>query len=139
MISQKIHECRTRVRYGETDQMGVVYHGNYLVYFEMGRTEFLRSYGLAYRALEERGIFLAVTRAELRFRASARYDDPLLIRTRILGHGPARVHFGYEVFHEATGMKLAEGSTELACLDESKRPRKLPAELQSFLEGKLPK
>lgn len=114
--------------------MGVVYHANYLIYFELGRTEFLRYGGLAYSELEKDGLFLAVTRAELRFRASARYDDPLLVRTRVLGYGKASVLFGYEVLHEQTGVLLAEGSTELACLDERKKPRKLPEKLIPFLE-----
>lgn len=113
--------------------MGVVYHANYLVYFELGRTEFLRANGWSYRDLESQGIFLAVTKADLRFRASARYDDPIRIRTRVQGLGPASLVFAYEVKHEGSGILLAEGSTELACLNEQKKPRRLPAELLTFL------
>lgn len=128
-----IHETRTRVRYQETDQMGVVYHSNYLVYFELGRTEFLRELGLSYRELEDRGIFLAVTEAEARFRSSARYDEVLRIRTRILEVGKASIRFGYEVVRLADGGTCAEGSTEIACLDEARKPRKLPPELSDIL------
>lgn len=134
-IPNRTHESRTRVRYQETDQMGVVYHSNYLIYFEIGRTEFLRSQGLTYRELEEQGIFLAVIHAEAQFRSSARYDDPLLIRTWVMDRGPASLRFGYQVLQEKEQRICAEGSTELACLDEQKKPRKLPPQLLSFLKS----
>lgn len=132
MNSEGIHETRTRVRYQETDQMGVVYHSNYIIYFELGRTEWLRTQGMTYAEMEKQGMFLAVTDAQARYLASAFYDDVLLIRTRLVDHGPVTVRFGYEVFNEKTMTLLCKGTTELACLDSNKKPRRLPKEFAKF-------
>ncbi|HKE00232.1 MAG TPA: thioesterase family protein [Planctomycetota bacterium] len=130
-------EARVRVRYGETDQMGVVYHGSYVPYFECARTEFLRAEGITYREMEERGFFLVVTELEIRFRASARYDDLLTVAARVESLGPATVRFAYEVRREPDPIVLVEGATVLACLDAERRPRRFPADVAERLRGAL--
>jgi acyl-CoA thioester hydrolase len=100
------------VRYAETDQMGVVYHSNYFVWFEVGRVEFLRQLGLSYREMErEDGCFIAVVDARCRYKAPARYDDEILIRTRLRSVRESLVHFGYEAIRESDGTLLAQGET----------------------------
>lgn len=128
------HTTRIRVRYGETDQMGVVYHANYLVYFEIGRTEYLRALGPSYAGLEDAGIRLAVVDARCRFRAGARYDDELDVETCVEGSSGARVTFRYEI-RKPDGTPVADGTTTLGCIDESGRPRRLPRELAELLQG----
>ena len=93
-----VGQARVRVRYAETDQMGVVYHANYLVWFEVGRVEFMRQRGLNYKQMEmEDGCGIAVVEATVRFKAPARYDDELIVETRVLkARGPV-VHFGYKI------------------------------------------
>ncbi|MBI3267426.1 MAG: acyl-CoA thioesterase [Planctomycetes bacterium] len=122
-----------RVRYGETDAMGVVYHPNFLVYFEQGRTEFLRRRGFAYRELERAGALLVVVECGCRYRASARYDDVLRVKTWLEQVTRVRVGFRYEVVRESDGLLLAEGFTKLACVDRNGRPRALPAEVTAAL------
>ncbi len=126
-------EVRTRVRYGETDQMGVVYHSNYLRYFELGRTEYMRARGCAYSDLEKRGFFLAIVDATVRFRAGARYDDEIVIRTKIEDSSPVRVTFYYEVRKVEGDVLLAEGTTALACIDRNRKITRLPAEVINAL------
>jgi acyl-CoA thioester hydrolase len=126
------HAVEVRVRYGETDAMGVVYHPNYLLYFETGRTELLRASGVAYADLEKRGVFLVVTGAALRFRSAARYDELLTVRSRVVRVGKATVGFEYEV-RGPDGRLCAEGSTELASVDGSKSPVRLPEDVTARL------
>lgn len=124
------HETTVRVRYAETDRMGVVYHANYLQYFEIGRTEAMRSLGATYRALEEQGIALAVVECGLNFRAGAKYDDELRIVTKPSSAGRVRVRFDYEIWR---GDKmLCDGFTVLACLVNG-RPAELPQEIRKIL------
>lgn len=129
------HEHRLRVRYGETDQMGVVYHANYLVYMEDGRTRLMAARGCSYAEIERQGWGLVVRKAALRYRAPARYDEELRVRTRVERLGAASVTFAYEVDRPADGVRLAEGSTELACvrLDAGARPCMLPEPLRALL------
>jgi acyl-CoA thioester hydrolase len=131
------HEQRLRVRYGETDTMGVVYHANYLVYMEEGRSGLMRQLGIPYSELERAGTWLVVRKADLRFRASARYDEELRVRTWIARLRAASVAFAYAIERITDGQLLAEGSTELACLreqDGERRPALLPDELRALLE-----
>jgi acyl-CoA thioester hydrolase len=125
---------RIRVRYAETDQMGVAWHGNYLAWFEVGRTDLLRGVGLSYRELEAQGLRLPVVEASARFTRPARYDDVLEIRTRLAALGGARLSFEYEVVRDGTQETLATGSTTHASVDAEGRPRRLPAELRSRLQ-----
>ena len=123
-----------RVRYQETDCAGVVYHANYLNYFEVARTELLRSLGLPYRSLEETGIRLTVVDARARFLKPAYYDDHLEIDTRIIGVSGARVEFEYRIERIGDGVLVTTGSTVLACIDgERGRARRLPRELLDIL------
>ena len=132
-----VGEHLLRVRYGETDQMGVVHHANFLLYMEEGRTRLMRELGLPYSELEKRGWALVVRSADIRYRASAHYDEELLVRTHIRRLGRASVLFAYEVRRAQDDALLAEGSTDLACvrLDSARRPAPLPEELVAQLGG----
>jgi acyl-CoA thioester hydrolase len=121
-----VRTVRARVRYGETDQMGVVYHPNFIRYFEMGRTEFMRSAGITYRELEEKGILLVVVEATARYHANVGYDEEIVIRTVVGEVGPATVTFLYEI-EDARGRLLCDGSTRLASCNRDKKPVRLPA------------
>lgn len=122
---------RLRVRYGETDQMGFVYHPNYLVWCEIGRTELMRELGFAYADIERRGIRLAVAEASLRYARAALYDDPIRVVTRISAAQSRTVTFDYEVHREsADGTELlATARTKLIAIDESGSTRRLPPDL----------
>ena len=128
------HTLSVRVRYGETDQMGVVYHANYLLYFEMGRTELLRTAGFAYRELEKRGVFLVVTESGCRHLAAAGYDDLLSVTTRVGRLGKATIRFEYEI-RGPGGKRLAEGHTELAAVGRDRVPTRLPEEIVNVLKA----
>lgn len=124
-----------RVRYAETDQMGVVYHTNYLIWCEVGRTDLLRQLGASYAELEGRGIFLAVSEARVRFLAAARYDDMVRVTTKLTRVRSRGVSFAYVLENATTGELLARAETNLICLDEGGVPRKLPEDLRGRLEG----
>ena len=115
-----------RVRYGETDQMGVVYHGNYPQYLEMGRVEWLRVLGISYKEMEENGIILPVISLQLNYKKSAIYDDLLTVRTILLKKPQVRIEFDYEIYNE-NGELLAEANTVLAFMDAKKnKPIRCP-------------
>src|SRR3984957_18936374 len=96
-------ETMLRVRYAETDKMGVVYYGNYYIYFEVGRVEFMRERGVNYREMElQDDCFIVVAESKCRYRRPARYDDPLRIRTQVIAAKRRTVHFGYEILHHDT-------------------------------------
>ena len=126
------HETRIRVRYGEVDRMGVVYHAHYIVYFEMGRTELLRSLGATYREVEEAGTLLFVIETGAKYLAPARYDDVLTVRTTLESIRGVRLRFSYEVLRD--DRCLATGFTVLAACDESGRPRRIPERLATLME-----
>ncbi|MGC8823281.1 MAG: acyl-CoA thioesterase [Bacteroidales bacterium] len=109
-------EIKVRVRYGETDRMGYAYYGYYPFYYEMGRTELLRSYGLTYRELEDSGILLPVSRLEIQYLAPALYDEVLTIRTTILKKPSVKIIFNYEVFNEENEL-INKAITELVFVD----------------------
>ena len=126
------HTVTVRVRYGETDQMGVVYHPNYFLYFETGRTELLRASGVAYSELEKAGVFLVVTEASCSYKSAARYDEDLTVLTRVDHVGKATVGFSYRVLGPS-GTLLAEGRTVLASVDAAKSPVRLPRRVTELL------
>lgn len=126
------HSVRVRVRYGETDQMGVVYHPNYLLYFETARTELLRDAGVVYSDLEKSGVFLVVTEVSLTYRAAARYDEELTVTTTVDHVGKATIGFVYKVAGP-TGALLVEGRTVLASVDAAKSPIRLPKQVVDLL------
>ena len=119
-------ETKLRVRYGETDQMGVVYHGNYPLYFEVARVEALRDVGLSYKQMEESGVLMPVVEVNMKFLNSARYDDLITIKTTLPEFPGVRIFFRYELFNEA-GQKLCEASTLLVFIkSDTKRPVRCP-------------
>lgn len=117
-------EIQIRVRYAETDRMGLLHHANYLVYFEQGRTELLRQSGRTYRDLEDEGFFLVLAKIEVRYRLPARYDDLLTLRTIVTRRTPVRIEHRYEVLRGAE--LLAEGSSTLACVDRAGQLQAMP-------------
>jgi acyl-CoA thioester hydrolase len=121
-------EIAIRVRYAETDRMGLLHHANYLVYFEQGRTELLRGQGLTYKDLEDQGFLLVLTKLEVRYRWPARYDDLVTLRTTVVKTTAVRIDHRYEMACE--GRLLAEATSTLACVDRTGRPQPLPEFLQ---------
>lgn len=121
------HEASLRVRYAETDKMGVVYHANYLVWFEIGRTEFCRARGFSYRDMEEsENAFLVVAESYCRYKAPAYYDDVLIVRTHITELRRRSLRFGYEIIREPDGTVIAEGETGHVVTDGNGRVRSMP-------------
>lgn len=127
------HETDIRVRYAEVDRMGFVHHGNYLAYFEEGRTELLRAAGVTYREIEDAGTLLVVVESAIRHLKPAAYDDLLTVRTRLVEQRRVRLRFEYEVLRE--GECLTRGHTVLAATDREGRPRRLPADLMDRVAG----
>lgn len=124
-----------RVRYAETDRMGVVYHSHYLIWCELGRTDYIRAGGMSYRAMEEAGVMLAVAEANVRYRAPARYDDLIRVETTLTDVSSRAVTFEYRILNAETGELLATASTLLVALDSSHRVAKLPVEIRQRLEA----
>lgn len=131
-----------RVRYAETDQMGVAYHANYLVWCEVGRTDFIRHLGVTYAEMERQGVRLAVADAQLRYHASARYDDLVRVETRLTALQSRSVTFGYELLRvaepgAAQGVRLATASTMLISISPGGRPVAMPSHFRELLAGGL--
>jgi acyl-CoA thioester hydrolase len=128
-------ETVLRVRYVETDKMGVVYYANYYIYFEVGRVEYMRQRGVNYREMElQDDSFIVVAESKCRYRRPARYDDPLRIRTRVLAAKRRTIHFGYEIFHDETGELLATGETIHVVCDSNGRPKALPEKYHKYFQ-----
>jgi acyl-CoA thioester hydrolase len=123
-----VHASSTtlRVRYAETDRMGVVYYANYLVWFEVARTDLLRATGWTYREMEETGVMLPVIEARCEYRRPARYDDEIEIQTVVRLASPVRMEFSYDVIIKSTRQVAAVGATVHAATDSEGRPRRLP-------------
>jgi acyl-CoA thioester hydrolase len=128
------HVTELRVRYAETDQMGVVYHANYLAWCEVGRTEYVRAAGMSYRDMERAGVGLAVIDATLRFHAAATYDDLVRIETRVTDVRSRTVTFEYLISNAATGMRLVSASTRLAAVDGAGTTIMMPRPVRDLLE-----
>lgn len=132
------HETQVRVRYGETDQMGYVYYGDYAEYFEVGRVEALRSLGFPYKRLEEEGVMLPVRELHITYHQPARYDDLLTVRTSIAVLPNVRIVFDYVVLNEA-GALLCEASTTLVFVESTTmRPRRAPGSFVSAMARFFP-
>lgn len=130
------HETLLRVRYAETDKMGVVYHANYLVWFEIGRTEFCRARGFSYRDMEENdNAFLVVAESYCRYKAPARYDDELIVRTHITELRRRSLRFGYEIIRLSDGQIIAEGETGHVVTDSNGRVRSFPEGYNQLLSA----
>lgn len=129
------HEISLRIRYGETDQMGVVYHGNYPQYLEMGRVEWLRSLGISYKDMEENGCFLPVISLCISYKKPAVYDQQIRVLTRLKKIPTVRIAFEYEIRSENDEL-LATAETELAFMDSNtRRPMRCPAYLLEKFSG----
>jgi acyl-CoA thioester hydrolase len=126
-----------RVRYAETDQMGVVYHANYLIWCEIGRTDFIRALGTPYAQLERDGVLLAVSEAALRYHASARYDDPIRVFTHLRSARSRSLTFSYRIVNADSGALLVSASTELVSISASGRVISLPPVVRSALAGAI--
>jgi acyl-CoA thioester hydrolase len=123
-----------RVRYGDTDAMGVVYYANYLRYFEAARVEYLRELGHDYRGIEASGVVVAVTEAVCRYHAPARFDDALGLHCRIVNLRGASLRFEYEIRRQPDGALLSSGYTDHACLSKpSLRPTRVPPDLRAAI------
>ncbi|BFT70321.1 thioesterase family protein [Paenibacillus sp. P36] len=138
MNEEHWYQHQLRVRYAETDQMGVVYHANYLNWFEIGRTELIRELGYPYRRIEEQGLLLPVVEADLKFKKPARYDDLVSVNTRVLEMTSVRLHFTYEIrkvnedaaegVEENSGELLVTGTTRHVWVNPSWRPVRIEKE-----------
>jgi acyl-CoA thioester hydrolase len=128
-------ETVLRVRYAETDKMGVVYYANYYIYFEVGRVEYMRQRGVNYREMElQDDSFIVVAESKCRYRRPARYDDPLRVRTRVLALKRRTIHFEYEIVHVETGELLATGETIHVVCDSNGRPKALPDKYRKYFD-----
>jgi acyl-CoA thioester hydrolase len=136
-MTMRSQDIAIRVRYAETDRMGLLHHANYLVYFEQGRTELLRSLGATYRDLEDQDFLMVLTRVEVRYRKPARYDDVLTLRTTVTRTTAVRIEHKYEVLRD--GELIAEGETTLACVDREGRIQAMPNWLQDPEHYPVPK
>jgi acyl-CoA thioester hydrolase len=135
-----VNETRLRVRYAETDQMGVVYHSNHFIWFEVGRVELLRQMGFSYRDMESKdNCFIAVVEATCRYRAPVRYDEEVLVRTRLKSARDSMVHFGYELVRLSDGALLAEGETTHIVTDTQMKIAVLPDKYLSAFRAALRK
>jgi len=134
MTEHPAQTINIRVRYAETDKMGVVYHANYFMWFEVGRCELLRAIGKSYRDLEAEGIRLPVIEAHCEYKSPALYDDELVVKTRGNLLSPARVEFLYEISRPADGILNAVGRTVHASLDTNGRPCRLPDYIGALLQ-----
>ncbi len=131
-----VRETRLRARYAETDQMGIVYHSNFVIWFEVGRVELFRSLGFTYEVMERQdGCHLPVVDLRVRFKAPARYDDEVVIRTTVKNLRSSLVHFGYEVLRAGDGTLLAEGETTHIVTDDKMQKRELPEKYRAALAG----
>jgi len=132
-----MNETRLRVRYAETDQMGVVYHSNHLIWFEVGRVELMRQLGFSYRDMErEDGRFIAVAEAKCRYRAPVYYDQEVVVRTRLKKVRESVVVFSYELLQADSGTLLAEGQTTHIVTDLNMKVAPLPEKyLKAFRDA----
>ena len=133
-LDEAVGHARVRVRYAETDQMGVVYHANYLVWFEVGRVELMRQRGLDYKRMEsEDGCGIAVVEATARYKAPARYDDELIIETTVMRVRGPIIRFGYRVLRVEDGLLLCEGETLHIVVGRDMKRRPLPKKYAELL------
>jgi acyl-CoA thioester hydrolase len=132
-VTAPVTRVEFRVRYAETDRMGVVYHGNYLVWCEIGRTEHMRHFGVPYREMEERGASLAVAEASIRYQKAARYDDLIRVETTLADVSSRTVTFDYAILNADSNDRLATARTTLVSLDASSRVATIPAEFRPML------
>ena len=132
-----IHRHEIRVRYGETDKMGVVHHSVYPLYFEEARTELMRAIGRSYRELEDDGFLLPLTDIGMRFLRGPRYDDVLILESRLVKVTKVRLNIEYRVYRKGDGLLLAEGFTHHASTNRDLKPRRLPEDVHLAFFGAI--
>lgn len=133
-----IHDTQIRVRYGETDQMGIVYYGKYAMYFEVGRVELIRSLGLTYKSIEAQGIWMPVSEFSIKYHRPGRYDDLLTVRTMLTELPRSSFKTSYEIYNESD-VKIVSGDVKLAFLSAEKmRPVRVPAYILEAVEAHWP-
>lgn len=135
MTSDGWHETKLRVRYKDTDRLGVVYYGNYLTFFEVGRAEFMRALGCSYSRLEAEGYSLVVTEAYAKYHGNVGYDAKITVKTRISDMRGARMRFDYEVLSDK-GRRLVSGYTLHGCINSNSKPSRIPLSLKGLIEEK---
>jgi acyl-CoA thioester hydrolase len=136
--TKAVCETTIRVRYAETDKMGVVYHANHFVWFEVGRVELLRQLGFSYRDMEEDDqCFIAVVDARCRYKAPARYDDEIIVRTHLKNFRESVIHFGYELVRIVDNLLLAEGETTHIVTNAEMKATALPAKYMNAFRGAM--
>jgi acyl-CoA thioester hydrolase len=136
MEDQDWHETKIRVRYKDTDRMGVVYYGNYLTFFEVARAEFMRDLGLPYSHMESEGYSLAVIEAVARYHANVGYDALITVMTILSAPSKATVRFDYKVLDEG-GKLLVDGHTVHACIGKHMKPMRIPSQIQEVIREKM--
>lgn len=130
----RFYDLNVRVRYAETDQMGIVYHGNYVQYFEMGRVEWLRNLGVSYKWMEENGVMLPVVSLTMNYKRPARYDDELTVRTIFKSQESVKIEFDYEIYNQSNEL-LTTGSSILVFVDvKAGRPILPPDYIKELME-----
>jgi acyl-CoA thioester hydrolase len=129
------HDVEFRVRYAETDQMGVVYHTNYLIWCEVGRTDFIRARGMSYADMERSGVGLAVSELSARFHSAARYDDMIRVRTTLADIRSRGITFDYVITRVETGQRLVTARTSLVSIDASGKPTPLPTSMRQLFDS----
>jgi len=132
-MAPKISSTKIKVRYAETDQMGIVYYANYLIWFEVARTEYLLSQGLDYRDVEKEGFFMAVVEAHCVYKAPARYGDEIVIEAHATDVKNTSFKFQYRITRGSDRVLLAEGTTAHVLIDKSMKPKKIPEKIRNFL------
>ncbi|MDN3665446.1 acyl-CoA thioesterase [Algibacter miyuki] len=136
-MSEKSDKIQIRVRYGETDQMGVVYHGNYALYLEEARIEWLRKRGISYKTMEENGIMLPVVSLNINYKKPAGYDDLINVKSQLKNRPTAKIEFEYEITNEK-GELLSTASTVLVFVDmKTQRPTKAPQYILDIIDGEF--
>ncbi len=137
MISQSCTETTFPVRYAETDAMGIVYHSHYIVWFEVGRGDYMRQRGWEYAELEAQGYYLPVSELDARFLAPARYGDLVTVKTWLEELRSRKITFAYEVVKDSTGEVLAVGHTKHICTDKAGHVRTIPKEVREILRAEV--
>jgi len=132
-MAPKIHTTEIKVRYAETDNMGIVYYANYLVWFEVGRTEYLLSQGMDYRDVEKDGLFMAVVEAHCVYKAPARYGETVVVSTWPADVRNSSLTFAYKVTRKGEEKVLCEGHTSHVLIDKDLKPRKIPEKIRVLL------
>lgn len=133
-MKDKVHTTEIKVRYAETDKMGIVYYANYLVWFEVARTEYFSARGYDYLEVEKQGLFMAVVESHCRYKAPARYGDTILVETWPEDVKNSSLKFSYRVYRKSDRLLLCDGYTTHVLIDENIKPKKIPEKIRDILK-----